>query len=125
MLLILPMASCVPARHSPSPTESAYDLPAFARALDSLRTAARIPGLSAAVVKDGEVIFAVQLRSSVFPRIPVAPPNTNRYPTATEARKSDDNDHQNGTRRHDAFHPHALRAFLHASRWPDRPANRC
>ena len=58
MLLILPMASCVAARHSPSPTESAYDLPAFARELDSLRTAARIPGLSAAVVKDGEVIFA-------------------------------------------------------------------
>jgi CubicO group peptidase (beta-lactamase class C family) len=58
MLLILPMASCIPVRHSPSPTEPAYDLPAFARALDSLRTAARIPGLSAAVVKDGEVIFA-------------------------------------------------------------------
>ena len=58
MLLILLMASCAPARHSPFPAASAYDLPAFARALDSLRTAARIPGLSAAVVKDGEVIFA-------------------------------------------------------------------
>lgn len=58
MLLIVPMASCVPARHGPSPAEPAYDLPAFARALDSLRTDARIPGLSAAVVKDGEVIFA-------------------------------------------------------------------
>ena len=58
MLLILPMASCAPARHSPSVTESAYDLPAFERELDSLRAAARIPGLSAAVVKDGEVIFA-------------------------------------------------------------------
>jgi CubicO group peptidase (beta-lactamase class C family) len=58
MLLILALASCAPARHSPSATEPAYDLPAFARALESLRTAARIPGLSAAVVKDGEVIFA-------------------------------------------------------------------
>lgn len=58
MLLILPMASCLPARQSPSPTQSAYDLAAFARALDSLRTSARIPGLSAAVVKDGQVIFA-------------------------------------------------------------------
>lgn len=58
MLLILPMASCAPARHGPSPTESAYDLSAFAQELDSLRTAARIPGLSAAVVKDGKVIFA-------------------------------------------------------------------
>ncbi len=57
MLLILPMASCVPAQHGPSPAEP-NDLPAFARELDSLRTAARIPGLSAAVVKDGEVIFA-------------------------------------------------------------------
>ena len=55
MLLILPMASCVPAR---SPMEPAYDLPAFAQAIESLRTAAGIPGLSAAVVKDGEVIFA-------------------------------------------------------------------
>ena len=53
MLLILSVASCVPAR-----PESSYNLPAFAGALESLRTDARIPGLSVAVVKDGEVIFA-------------------------------------------------------------------
>ncbi|MES1242724.1 MAG: serine hydrolase [Acidobacteriota bacterium] len=56
ILLILLMASCAPAWHPPA--ESAYDLPAFARELESLRTAARISGLSAAVVKDGEVVFA-------------------------------------------------------------------
>lgn len=58
VLLFLPLVSCAPARPSPSPTEPAYDLPAFARALDSLRSAARIPGLSAAVVNDGAIIFA-------------------------------------------------------------------
>lgn len=57
LALMLLVISCVPARHSRS-SKPAYDLPGFARALDSLRTAARIPGLSAAVVKDGEVIFA-------------------------------------------------------------------
>lgn len=57
-LLIVAMAACASTRHASSPVGSSYDLPAFARALDSLRTAARIPGLSAAVVKDGKVIFA-------------------------------------------------------------------
>jgi CubicO group peptidase (beta-lactamase class C family) len=56
-VLALLTASCSSARLSPSP-QPAYDLEEFARALDSLRTAARIPGLSAEVVKDGEVIFA-------------------------------------------------------------------
>jgi CubicO group peptidase (beta-lactamase class C family) len=56
-VLALLTVSCVSARLSPS-SQPAYNLEAFARELDSLRTAARIPGLSAAVVKDGEVIFA-------------------------------------------------------------------
>lgn len=74
MLLVFPIVSCVPARHSSSPAVPRYDLPAFARALDSLRTAARIPGLSAAVVKDGEVIFARGFGyADVERQIPAAP----------------------------------------------------
>lgn len=58
MLLIPLLASCMPLRHASAPPEPTPDLEAFARTLDSLRSAARIPGLSAAVVKDGEVVFA-------------------------------------------------------------------
>ncbi len=37
------------------------DLPAFVRSLDSLRTAAKIAGLSVAVVKDGAIVLALGL----------------------------------------------------------------
>lgn len=58
MLLLLSIVPCAPAQHTPSPSEPARDLTAFARTLDSLRTAEEIPGLSVAVVKDEELIFA-------------------------------------------------------------------
>lgn len=57
MVLALLTVSCLSAPLSPS-SQPTYNVEEFARALDSLRTAARIPGLSTAVVKDGEVIFA-------------------------------------------------------------------
>ncbi|MEX2526554.1 MAG: serine hydrolase domain-containing protein [Gemmatimonadota bacterium] len=56
-VLTLLAASSVSACSSPS-SQPAYDLRLFRQTLDSLRVAAQIPGLSAAVLKDGEVIFA-------------------------------------------------------------------
>ena len=67
MKAVIPLALCAAAACGPLPrpagptadaSPEASDLDAFARTLDSLRTAARIPGLSAAVVRDGEVVFA-------------------------------------------------------------------
>lgn len=57
LVLPLALASCMPTPCCPAPAEEP-DLAGFARELDSLRIAARIPGLSAAVVRDGEVVFA-------------------------------------------------------------------
>ncbi len=48
--------ACASTRTTPS-AHSAADLDAFARTLDSLRIAAQIPGMSAVVVKNGQVIF--------------------------------------------------------------------
>ena len=59
VLVLLPLlASCAYTRPPAPSSVPAADLAAFSRAVDSLRVAARIPGLSVAVVRDGEVVFA-------------------------------------------------------------------
>jgi CubicO group peptidase (beta-lactamase class C family) len=53
------LAACAPAAPPASPTpQPMADLDALARTVDSLRVAARIPGLSVAVVRGGEVVLA-------------------------------------------------------------------
>lgn len=45
----------------PEDAEAPLDIPAFVRELDSLRKAARVPGLSVAVLKDQALVFAAGL----------------------------------------------------------------
>ncbi|HYH09382.1 MAG TPA: serine hydrolase domain-containing protein [Thermoanaerobaculia bacterium] len=57
-IAFLLLASCTQAPDRQPSTKPALELSEFAQTIDSLRIAAQIPGLSVAVVRDGEVIFA-------------------------------------------------------------------
>lgn len=57
-LLVLTLNACASGRPSSSPASSGPDVEAFARTVDELRNTMRIPGLSVAVARDGEILLA-------------------------------------------------------------------
>jgi CubicO group peptidase (beta-lactamase class C family) len=71
---LLTACAAGPSHVTPSVAHPAPDLADFAATLDSLRTAAHIPGMSAAVVMDGKVVLARGFGSADLERrIPATP----------------------------------------------------
>lgn len=58
VLLVLILTACASSRPASAPASSEPNVEAFARTVDELRGEMRIPGLSVAVAKDGEILLA-------------------------------------------------------------------
>lgn len=80
-LLALTLNACASNRLNPgapagAPASSEPDVEAFARTVDELRVAMRIPGLSVAVARDGQILLARGFGSSDVERQVAATPET-------------------------------------------------
>ncbi|HSF38650.1 MAG TPA: serine hydrolase domain-containing protein [Thermoanaerobaculia bacterium] len=75
-LLALTLTACASSRPPSAPASSEPDVEAFARTVDELRVAMRIPGLSVAVARDGEILLARGFGWSDVERQVAATPET-------------------------------------------------
>ncbi|HSN87130.1 MAG TPA: serine hydrolase domain-containing protein, partial [Thermoanaerobaculia bacterium] len=75
-LLALTLTACASSRPPSAPASSEPDVEAFARTVDELRGEMRIPGLSVAVARDGEILLARGFGWSDVERQVAATPET-------------------------------------------------